>query len=710
MNKNITIQDVYNQVELNVTSSFNEPRFYINRELSWIEFNKRVLHQTIRKGVPLLEKTKFLGITASNLDEFIMVRFASVLNKIMGENKELDISGLTPEEEYQKLLKEIISFKKIQQEVYGKLLYKLFKKDIIISKFNELSDKEKSYVERLFFKNIYPLLTPITIDTTKDFPLIRSKQLCILVGLSDNVNQNLSVLSIIPIDNGLERLYKIETDEDEDKYILLEEIIFNFLDKLFMNKVVDYKGCFRILRQADIELERNEDVYIIDRMKQTLLKRELSEPIFMDVSSDIPKQFLKILTRMFNIEKPHIFKCDIVDLSFLAKGYIKKPVLEYEPFSPQYPEELISEHDMFTAIDNGDILLHHPYETFGPVVKFLEHSSEDKDVLAIKMTLYRVSSSESPIVNALCKAAQNGKQVSVLLEIKARFDEERNMSLIEKLKISGCKIIYGFDDLKTHCKFILVVRRNKKGNLKTYCHIGTGNYNDSTAKIYTDFSYFTDSNKIGEDLISIFNILSGFSEPREKINKIFYSPFNIRTRFYEMVDREIENASRGKEAYIFLKLNSLSDKGVIRKLYEASEKGVKVRILCRGICSMKPINKNIVIKSIIGRYLEHSRIYYFHNGGKEEVFISSADMLTRNLDRRLEIMVPITENDVREKLLNIVKRYWDDTFNCYKMNEDGTYYKVNKRVQFNCHEYFMKEAIENFKLRRVPKITMKNKK
>lgn len=707
----VTITDVYNQVQSHLKSAFNDYKYYINRELSWMEFNKRVLHQSIRKGVPLLERLKFLGITASNLDEFIMVRFASVLNKLMCEKEEVDISGLTPQEEYEKLLDEIMKFKKMQEEIYVKLDQKLYKNNIIISKFKDLTPKEKMSVEKLFSRHIYPLLTPITFDTTKDFPLIRSKQLCIIVGVEDEHNPNLNVVSIIPIDRGLDRLYPVESEDvDEQKYILLEEIIFNFLHKIFMNKKIIYKGCMRILRQADIELDHNEDIYIIDRMKQTLVKREFSDPIFMDISSNIPKQLLKLFMKIFNLNKHHVYKCEhIVDLSFLASMPIRNSVYEYEPFSPQYPEELIGEHDMFTAIDNGDILLHHPYESFGPVVKFLEHAANDKDVLAIKQTLYRVSSTDSPIVEALCKAAQNGKQVSVLLEIKARFDEDRNMSLIDKLKISGCKIIYGIEELKTHCKFILVVRKSKKG-LKTYCHIGTGNYNDKTAKIYTDLSYFTSSSKIGEDLITIFNILSGFSDPRDNINKIYYSPFNIRSRLYEMIDREIEYAERGKKAMIMLKLNSLSDQGVIRRLYEASERGVKINILCRGICSMKPINKNIKIRSIVGRYLEHSRIYYFHNNDKPKIYVSSADLLTRNLDRRVEIMVPITDSEVRDKLLDIFKNYWRDSFNTYIMDEEGNYNLLAKKNEFNVHEYFMQQAINNFKLRSIPKITLKQKK
>lgn len=432
----------------------------------------------------------------------------------------------------------------------------------------------------------------------------------------------------------------------------------------------------------------------------------------MDISADIPKQLLKLLVKMFDMNKKNVYKVStIVDLSFLSGMPIRSGLYEYESFEPQYPEELMGEHDMFTAIDNNDILLHHPYESFEPVVKFLEHAAQDKDVLAIKQTLYRVSSSDSPIVEALCNAARKGKQVNVLLEIKARFDEDRNISLVEKLRLAGCKIIYGLEELKTHCKFIAVVRRSKKkSGLKIYCHVGTGNYNDKTARIYTDLSFFTSNNKIGEDIITIFNILSGYSDPRDEISKVCYSPYNIRTKLYDLIDREINNVEKGKKGAITLKLNSLSDMGIIRKLYIASERGVQINIIVRGICSMKPINKNIRIRSIIGRYLEHSRIYYFYNNGDPNIYISSADLLTRNLDRRVEIMVPVADSEVVNKLFDILKNYFNDSVNTYVMNLKGNYEILQKRNDFNVHEHFMNEAIRNYKFRGIPKISLRSKK
>lgn len=708
MDKVMNINDVMKSAELSLKSEYNNPLFYLNRELSWLEFNKRVLHQASRQEVPLIERLKFLGITSSNLDEFIMVRLSSILNKIRYRPMTTDIAGLTPDSEYNRVFKGIMEFKKLQDNMYHKLRKKMSNAGHKITSISKLSEAEYKQVEKIFNSEIYQLLTPISVDSTKEFPLIKSRQLTIVVGLTDNKHPNLNVISFIPI-TGLKRLYEIKSDTEDRKYLLLEDIVTEFLHHIFINKTVTYHGCIRIVREADIELELGSDVHIVDRMRQTVYRREHSEPIFMDVSNTIPKHELKVLCKILDIDRRNVYRwSNIIDFSFFIGTPIKDMNYEYEPFEAQYPVELIGEHDMFTAIDGGDILLHHPYESFSPVIKFLEHAASDKNTLAIKQTLYRVSSAESPIVEALCKAARNGKSVSVLLEIKARFDEERNMSLIDKLNNAGCLISYGDEELKTHCKFIAVVRKSKKG-VKTYCHIGTGNYNDKTSSVYTDLSYFTSNAKIGQDLLTVFNVLSGFSDPQNKVQKILYAPYNIRTRLYDMIDREVKHAKSGKEAFIILKLNSLSDKGLISRLYKASEQGVKIMILARGICSMRPLNNNITIKSVIGRYLEHSRIYYFHNAGKMDLFISSADLLTRNLDRRVEIMVPITGHETRNKLFTTLQTYFEDSFNTYLMDRKGKYSLLSKSYDMNVHEHFMELATENYRLRRTPKMLPKQK-
>ena len=700
------IKELLKELDTPISNKYTNKSLYLNRELSWLEFNKRVLIQTVRKDVPLIERCNFLSITSSNMDEFIMVRLASSLNSLMKNPTNIELSGMNPHEEFKSMLNGIKRFKSLQDNCYEILLKKLNKENIRICKYKELTKDEKSYIGKIFYKSIFPVLTPINFDTTKQFPDIISKQLSIVVSLEDSSTNDLQVISFIPLNENLDLIYEIPTKNDKaKKYILLEDIIYGYLNRIYFNKkILDY-GMIKILRQADIELSHDKGMYITDRMRNTLLQRRYSEPIFMDVTSNISKPLQKIIMKIFELNKSQVFEYD----NTFNYGGLTKINLEngkYKSFSPQYPSELIGEHDMFTAIDNGDIVLHHPYESFDPVVKFLEHAAYDKDVIAIKQTLYRVSSIDSPIVNALCKAAENGKQVSVILEIKARFDEDRNISMIEKMKLAGIQLIYGTEDLKTHCKFIVVVRRSKKG-FKVYTHLGTGNYNDKTSKIYTDLSYFTSDFKIGQDVAMIFNMLSGFSEPTTKINKLFFSPYNLRKKLENCIEDEIKNAKNGKPAIITLKVNSISDKAMIDKLYTAAKHGVKIIVFCRGICSMKPINKNIMIRSIVGRFLEHSRIYYFHNNNHPNIFISSADLLTRNLDKRFEILTPV-KDEAKEKILKILSMYYKDTFNSFEMDNSGEYHKLEGEC--NIHDLFMKEAIENYKFKSIPKMVGLKKK
>ena len=675
---------------------------YINREMSWIAFNKRCLEQTLRKQIPIIERCNFLNITSSNLDEFISVRLSSTMNKMFKDNPEIDISGMFPREEYISMIEGIHNFKDLQNICYEKLVDKLEDKyHVKLCKFKDLSKDEKSYVGKMFYNNIFPLLVPINYDTTKEFPELMSGQLSIIVSIEDIHNNNFQVLSFIPLDKNLKSIYKLP---NKNRYILLEDIIYGYLEKIYYGKkILDY-GMIKIIREADIELSHNEDIYITDRMRQTLLNRRYSNPIFMDVTSNISNDLQKLLLKIFELDKKHIH---VNDNSINYKALTDIDVIDgkYDKFEPQYPEELLGVHDMFTAIDNGDILIHHPYETYDPVIKFLEHSSVDNDVLSIKQTLYRVSSIDSPIVNALCKAAENGKSVTVILEIKARFDEDRNLSMINKLKTSGVKLIYGSENLKTHCKFITVVRRFGD-KLKIYSHMSTGNYNDRTAKLYTDISYFTSNFKVGRDLCTIFNMLSGFSDPNINIDKLYFSPYTLRKKIINSINNEIKNAKNGKRAIITIKVNSISDKVIIDKLYEASKAGVKVMIFCRGICSIKPINENIVIRSIVGRFLEHSRIFYFFNNKDPNIYISSADLLTRNLDKRFELLIPLKDDDVKNKAMKILSMYYKDSYNTYQMNKTGEYVKLEGDV--NIHQLFMEEAIENYKLKSIPKMVKRN--
>lgn len=693
MKKNEILKELTHPITKNYLNSGK----YLNRELSWLEFNKRVLYQALRKDVPICERLNFLSITSSNIDEFIMVRLSAIMNRMVRDG-DAEITGMKPDFEYQEVLKGIKNYKDLQNECASVLAKKLESLGKHIVKFKELNKAEKGYVSRIFYNEIFPLLTPLNFDTTKSFPELVAKQLTIVVSLEDSINNNLQVISFIPLDDSLPRAYKIPS-KDGDKYIFLEELIYGYLPRIYFNKkIIDY-GTMKVLREADIELSHNTDVYIVDRMRKTLLDRRFGEVVFIDVTDNVSKDLQKIISKIFNIKKSHVYEHDF-SINYNAFKEIDIKGESYKKFTPQYPQELLGEHDMFSAIDSGDILLSHPFESYDPVVKFLEHAAYDKDVLAIKQTLYRVSSTDSPIVNALCHAAENGKQVTVILEIKARFDEDRNLSLIEKFKNAGVKLVYGTEELKTHCKFIVVVRRSRKG-IKIYTHVGTGNYNDKTATLYTDISLFTSNFKFGSDIVSIFNMLSGFAEPSKHINHVYFSPYSLRDRLIHCIDREIKSAKKGNPGIIIIKVNSISDKKIIDKLYEASRNGVNVMIFCRGICSMRPINDRIIIKSLVGRFLEHSRIYYFNNSKREDVYISSADLLTRNLDKRYELLVPVKDDGTKEKLMKILSMYYKDEFNTFQMDKEGVWHKV--KGDTDIHELFMKEAIENYKLKSIPK-------
>lgn len=679
---------------------------YVNRELSWLYFNQRCLYQTMRKDIPFNERCNFLQITSSNLDEFIAVRFSSVLNKMLSNTDIVDISGMNPTTEYFSILESIKTFKDLQNSCYGKLTSKLQKKfNVKLYKFDDLSKDEKSYIGKIFYNKIFPVIVPMNYDTTKEFPEILSGQLSIVVSIEDIHMTNFQVISFIPLDNSLDKVYQIPS-KSSLKFISLEEIIYGFLPKIYFGKKIKEYGMIKIIRKGDIELNHNEDIYIADRMRQTLLNRKYSQPVFMDVTSNISKDFQKLLLKIFDLDKDNIY-INKHSFNYNALTNIHLVDESYKKFDPQYPNELLGIHDMFTAIDKSDILLHHPYESYDPVIKFIEHAATDKDVVSIKQTLYRVSSIDSPIVNALCLASENGKNVTVMLEIKARFDEDRNLSMINKLKSSGVKLIYGTEHLKTHCKFVVVIRRHKD-KFKIYSHLATGNYNDKTSKIYTDISYFTSSYKIGQDLCSIFNMLSGFSEPNDNIDKLYFAPYNLRKKLMSSIDNEIKNVKNGKSGIISIKVNSISDKDIIDKLYEASRIGVRITIFCRGICSIKPINNNIVIRSIVGRFLEHSRIFYFFNNDNPNIYISSSDLLTRNLDKRFELLIPVKSEYVKYKLIKILSMYYKDTFNTFEMNRKGVYLKLDGDM--NIHDKFMEDAIKSYKLKTIPKMVKLNKK
>lgn len=649
---------------------------FINRELSLIDFNERVLSCALSKNVPLNERLKFLGITDSNTDEFISVRFANAYN----------VQEIEP---YHAILKKLKKFKDKQNEAYKMLKDTLGERGYKFPKISDLSKKEKSRLYDIYINNIFPLLTPIEINSINSVPYISSGELCIAVTI---MHGNIEEVIIIPIGKEIDKIYQFG-----NKIIMVEDIIYYFMsDTLFINKEIVSRGIFRVIKDASVILSHDTSRFIVDRMSETLKKREHSKALFLDLSKDSPERFLNILMSIFKIPNGHYH----YNSRMLYYQRFMKPILEnnesYKNFTPFIYENHENYYSLFEAIRNEDILLHHPYDSYDTIVKFIQHAAIDKNVVAIKQTLYRVSSIDSPIVNALCDAAKNGKKVTVLIEIKARFDEENNIRLVSKLKNSGANVILGLEYLKTHCKLCVVIRREGE-KLRIYSHVATGNYNEKTAKLYTDISYLTSKQKIGMDLLHIFNILSGYSSPDEKLQKIYYAPVTLRKNLIKCIDREISNAKKGKKAEIFMKINSFSDKIMAEKIYEAADKGVHVYIVCRGVCSIVP-RKNLFIKSIVGRFLEHSRIYYFKNGNSPEYYISSADLLTRNLDKRVETLISLKDSSVVKQLQWIIDVFKADKANSFIIDKEGKWY--HEKGDFSCFDWFIKHTDERKKLKK----------
>lgn len=645
------------------SKSINVKGKFINRELSWIDFNYRVLECACSK-TPLNEKMNFLGITTSNLDEFLSVRFAGVYH-----NKK--------KEPYNEILKAIHKFINHQTKVYEHLIDKLKDEGVNITKMSKLDKKEIRKMKTVFESFVFPVLTPLSLKSTAGAGYITSGEACIAAIIKQNGDDE---LVIIPIPKSIDYVYEIGK-----KVILVEDLVGYFLKELFINKEIKEYGVFRIIKDASYCLNHDDSRFIVDRMTDIILRRKLSKPIFLEIESNMGPELKSMLIEQFDLPKSHVHSENMItDFRRFSKFKLLSDKYSYKPFKAK-PYEGKGRYSLFSIIDDEDILLHHPYDSYDTVVRFINHAAIDPDVVAIKQTLYRVSSIDSPIVKGLCKAAENGKQVSVLVEIKARFDEENNIHLIEKLEASGCRVLLGTEYLKTHCKMCIVIKRDG-ADYQLYSHIATGNYNEKTSRIYTDLSYFTSKQKIGIDLLHIFNILSGISTPDTKLKKIAYSPINLRKTLIKNIDQEIENAKKGKKAEIFIKVNSFSDQIMVQKLYDAVNKGVDVYIICRGVCSIVP-RKHLYVKSIVGRFLEHSRIYYFYNGGKPQYYISSADLLTRNLDRRIELLLSLNESNTIHKIRSIMQILKKDQSNSFEMDEKGNYHRI--KGDYNAHEKFI---------------------
>ena len=686
--------------------NFKLPEYYMNRELSWVLFNQRVLSEARDKQIPLFERLKFLSITASNLDEFFMIRVASLKDMVNAKYTKPDIAGLTPIEQLEQLEKETHKLVALQYSTYNRSLLPALENNglTIITNHENLNDSQKEFVDKYFESEVYPVLTPMAVDSSRPFPLIRNKTLNIGALLSKKNEPKTMVFATVQVPGVLARVVVLPSDEPgERKVILLEEIIERNIHKLFLNYDIICAHPFRIMRNADLTIEEDEAEDLLKEIEKQLKKRQWGETIRLEVEDGIDKKLLKILKKELSVTTDEIYEINgPLDLTFLMKVYGMNGFdhLKNPPFTPQPVPELPADCDIFEQIRKGDILLHHPYQSFEPVVEFIREAAKDPDVLAIKQTLYRVSGN-SPIIAALAQAAENGKQVSVLVELKARFDEENNIGWAKMLEKAGCHVIYGLVGLKTHSKITLVVRREEDG-IRRYVHLGTGNYNDATAKLYTDTGLLTCKESYGEDATAVFNMLSGYSEPLSW-NRLSLAPLWLKDKFLRLIEREKENAKNNKPSRIIAKMNSLCDRDVIAALYEASAAGTSIDLIVRGICCLKVgipgVSENIRVRSIVGNFLEHARIFYFENGGNSEVYMGSADWMPRNLERRVEILFPIEEEALKQKAIHILDCQLRDTVKSHILNENGVYEKVDRRGKeaFCAQDYFVKEAAKDQK-------------
>ena len=708
---------------MSTKSPYSKPEYFYNRELSWLLFNRRVLEEAKDSSLPLFDRLKFLSITSSNLDEFFMIRVASLKDMVQVKYNKKDISGMTPAEQLAAINERTHLFVKDQYDIFNRSLIPALEKEgvHVLSHYENLSEKQSKYVDRYFTDEVYPVLTPMAVDSPRPFPLIRNKTLNIGAILrmkkdkaaggqfrdlylshgnkKKGADSNDTDFATVQVPSVLPRFVEIPSEQKGEKtFILLEQIIEKNIGKLFVNYEIESVFPYRIMRNADLSIEEDEAADLLIEIERQLKKRQWGQAIRLEVEDGMDKRLLKKLRQELKIKEEDIFKINgPLDLTFLMKlsgleGYDK---LRTPKYTPQPAKWLNGEDHLFDQIRDHDVLLHHPYETFDPVVDFVKQASKDPNVLAIKQTLYRVSS-HSPIIASLAAAAENGKQVTVLVELKARFDEENNIIWARKLEQAGCHVIYGLVGLKTHSKITLVVRKEEDG-IRRYVHLGTGNYNDSTAKLYTDMGLLTCRKAIGEDATAVFNMLSGYSEPAFW-NKLAIAPIRLRDRFTQLINREKEFAKKGKKAFIRAKMNSLCDAGIISSLYEAAAAGVKIELVVRGICCLKTgmpgISENITVRSIVGDFLEHSRIFHFYNNGFEEVYMGSADWMPRNLDKRVEILFPVEDDALKAEVIHILDIQLADNEKARILQKNGTYRRAAKggHAKLNSQKYFCEEA------------------
>jgi polyphosphate kinase len=655
--------------------SLDDPSLYLNRELSLLAFQRRVLDEACDPDNPLLERVKFLSIFSSNLDEFFMVRVAVLKQKEVSSPSDTVVS-----EQLERIAAEVKQLFSDAYVCWNALCEALTKEEIVVRKYLDLDPAEQTWLENYFHQVIYPVLTPLAFDPGRPFPHISNLSLNLAVVVRDQTGRERFARVKVP--DTLPQLVKViatERPAGKPKLIWLEQVITHNVGHLFPGLEIIAAYPFRIIRDAEVELQELESDDLLESIEEAVRQRRFSDVVQMQVAQHIPDYLLKILLANLELDSRDVYPMDgPVDLSRLKQiSSLDRPDLKDAPFTPQTPPELRpkSKDDIFAVIRRGDILLHHPFEAFQPVAEFVRKAADDPQVLAIKMTLYRVGQN-SPIVESLLHAIENGKQVAVLMELKARFDEESNIEWTRALEAAGVHVVYGLVGLKVHSKVALVVRREGE-TIRRYVHLGTGNYNVVTARLYTDLSFLTADEEIGEDVTDLFNFVTGYSAKKD-FNKLLVAPINLRSKLEHLIRREIACATRGERAHLILKMNALEDHGMIRLLYEASQAGVQVDLLVRGICCLRPgvegVSENIRVSSIVGRFLEHSRIYYFRNAGEEQIYAGSADFMGRNLDRRVEVLFPVEDPKLIARLRDeILAQYLADNRNARLMLPDGKY-------------------------------------
>lgn len=659
-----------------------KPEYFYNRELSWLKFNLRVLKEAMVKDTPLLERLKFIAISASNLDEFFMVRVAGLWSNFDSGVEKRDASGMSVHEQLVAISQAAHEQVRTQTKSLIALMAEMDAVKLHFRRVKDLSEMGKDWLEEYYREVVFPVLTPMAVDASRPFPFLANKTLNLAVELIKADGEH--SMGLIQVPSVLDRIVEVEP-EGKRTFVFLEDIIASHCHDLF-------KGChildmvsFRVTRDSDLDLEEDDSVDLMKEVEESLRKRKRGAAVRLEIFKTNNNRIKKFLEENLDVTEMEVYEINgPLDPTCFFKFIGMKGMWPwlYEPFVPQRPLELPDDSDLFAAIRENDILLHHPYESFDPVVKLVSDAADDPQVLAIKQTLYRVSGN-SPIVAALARAAENGKQVTVLVELKARFDEENNILWARRLEKAGCHVIYGLVGLKTHAKIILIVRKEDNG-IKRYLHLGTGNYNDSTAKLYTDLGLMTANDEFGSDASAFFNLLSGYSEP-PVWNKLVMAPLGLREKIYALIDNEIAMVRAGREGHIVAKMNSLIDQPVIQKLYEASAAGVHIDLIVRGICGLRTgiegISDNITVRSIVGRQLEHSRIFWFANGGEEQLYLSSADWMPRNLNDRVELFFPVETEEHIHRIKALLDLYLRDNVGAHMMQSNGSYRRVRNKLE-----------------------------